>query len=138
MELAVQDIINTFNRFKMLNGYEKVIDVDGKPKAVFTPYQFNESTAWNIAKNINVLRKLVTEYEEDNKLMVETMKVDEKTINTDPEKYKTFTEELTKVLEKKVEVSGLLKIKLSGLNLSHNPIQPGLLADIADHIDGEN
>jgi len=118
--------------------YDKVVEIDGASKTIFIPFQFNSSTCWNIAKNINVLRKVTSDYEDAQKLLVASMGVDDNTYTTDPEKYKKFVAELNTLLSKKVEVSGVLKIKLSGLNLDKNPIQPGLLADLADYIDGEN
>jgi hypothetical protein len=138
MEISINAAVTAFNRFKLLNGYDKVVEIDGASKTIFIPFQFNSSTCWNIAKNINVLRKVTADYEDAQKLLVASMGVDDNTYTTDPEKYKKFVAELNTLLSKKVEVNGVLKIKLSGLNLDKNPIQPGLLADLADYIDGEN
>jgi len=138
MEISINAAVTAFNRFKLLNGYDKVVEIDGASKTIFIPFQFNSSTCWNIAKNINVLRKVTADYEDAQKLLVASMGIDDNTYTTDPEKYKKFVSELNTLLSKKVEVNGVLKIKLSGLNLDKNPIQPGLLADLADYIDGEN
>jgi len=138
MEISINAAVTAFNRFKLLNGYDKVVEIDGASKTIFIPFQFNSSTCWNIAKNINVLRKVTSDYEDAQKLLVASMGVDDNTYTTDPEKYKKFVSELNTLLSKKIEVNGILKIKLSGLNLDKNPIQPGLLADLADYIDGEN
>ena len=138
MEISINAAVTAFNRFKLLNGYDKVVEIDGASKTIFIPFQFNSSTCWNIAKNINVLRKVTADYEDAQKLLVASMGVDDNTYTTDPEKYKKFVAELNTLLSKKVEVNGVLKIKLSGLNLDKNPIQPGLLADLAVYIDGEN
>ena len=138
MEISINAAVTAFNRFKLLNGYDKVVEIDGASKTIFIPFQFNSSTCWNIAKNINVLRKVTSDYEDAQKLLVASMGIDDNTYTTDPEKYKKFVSELNTLLSKKIEVNGILKIKLSGLNLDKNPIQPGLLADLADYIDGEN
>ena len=138
MEISINAAVTAFNRFKLLNGYDKVVEIDGASKTIFIPFQFNSSTCWNIAKNINVLRKVTSDYEDAQKLLVASMGVDDNTYTTDPEKYKKFVAELNTLLSKNIEVNGILKIKLSGLNLDKNPIQPGLLADLADYIDGEN
>lgn len=136
--MSINAAVTAFNRFKLLNGYDKVVEIDGVSKTIFIPFQFNSSTCWNIAKNINVHRKVTVDYEDAQKLLVTSMGIDDNTYINDPEKYKKFVAELNTLLSKKVEVSGVLKIKLSGLNLDKNPIQPGLLADLADYIDGEN
>jgi hypothetical protein len=138
MEITINAAVTAFNRFKLLNGYDKVVEIEGQKKTIFIPFQFNSSTCWNIAKNINVFRKITADYEDAQKLLVVSMGVEDNTYTTDPEKYKKFVAELNNLLLKKVEVSGVLKIKLSGLNLDKNPIQPGLLADLADYIDDEN
>ena len=138
MEISINAAVTAFNRFKLLNGYDKVVEIDGASKTIFIPFQFNSSTCWNIAKNINVLRKVTSDYEDAQKLLVASMGIDDNTYTTDPEKYKKFVSELNTLLSKKIEVNGILKIKLSGLNLDKNPIQPGLLADLADYIDDEN
>lgn len=138
MEITINAAVTAFNRFKLLNGYDKVVEIDGQTKTIFVPFQFNSSTCWNIAKNINVLRKITADYEDAQKLLIASMEVTDDTYTKDPEKYKKFVAELNTLLSKKIEVNGILKIKLSGLNLDKNPIQPGLLADLADYIDGEN
>ena len=135
MEITINAAISTFNRFKMLNGYDSPIEVNGETKVITVPYKFDSSTCWNISKNLNILKKVVLDYEDANKMLVTSMGVSEDTPKTDPEKYKLFVEELNMLLEKKIEVKGLLKLKLAGLNLDKNPIQPGIIADLADHIE---
>ena len=135
MELTLDQIITLFNRFKGLNGYEQVIENNGTKSAIFTPYQFDSSTCWNIAKNLNVLRKHVTDYEDAKKMLATSLSIVEQVDKNDPAKLAEFTTEVYKLLATKVEVKGVLKLKISGLFLDKNPIQPGTLADLAEHIE---
>ena len=135
MELTIEQIIGLFNRFKGLNGYEQVIENNGVKTAIFSPYQFDGSTCWNIAKNLNVLRKHVTDYEDAKKLLATSFSIVEDIQKNDPVKLAEFTVEVYKLLATKVEVKGVLKLKISGLFLDKNPIQPGTLADLADYIE---
>jgi len=135
MELTLDQVITLFNRFKGLNGYEQVIENNGTKSAIFTPYQFDGSTCWNIAKNLNVLRKHVTDYEDAKKMLATSLSIVEQVDKNDPAKLAEFTAEVYKLLATKVEVKGVLKLKISGLFLDKNPIQPGTLADLADYIE---
>ena len=135
MELTIEQIIGLFNRFKGLNGYEQVIENNGVKTAIFSPYQFDGSTCWNIAKNLNVLRKHVTDYEDAKKLLATSFSIVEDIQKNDPVKLAEFTTEVYKLLAKKVEVKGILKLKIAGMFLDKNPIQPGTLADLAEYIE---
>ena len=104
MEISINAAVTAFNRFKLLNGYDKVVEIDGASKTIFIPFQFNSSTCWNIAKNINVLRKVTSDYEDAQKLLVASMGIDDNTYTNDPEKYKKFVGELNTLLSKKIEL----------------------------------
>jgi hypothetical protein len=126
--MSVGKALTIFNSFKALNGCERIVEVDGKQKSVFIPYQFDSKTCWNIAKNLNILRKHVADYEEARQLL--SSGVDQK----DPVALAKYESEVTKVLAEEVEVVGVLPLTVNGLNLDKNNIQPGLLADLADYI----
>ena len=68
-------------------------------------------------------------------MLATSLSIVEQVDKNDPAKLAEFTTEVYKLLATKVEVKGVLKLKISGLFLDKNPIQPGTLADLADYIE---
>lgn len=131
MKNTIRKWIRTFEAFRLLNGYNVVAE----GKSVFVPYKFDPKTTWNLSKNINVLRRHLEVFEEAREKLRASSRVDVEGKLDSEASHAAFKDSLDKLLESETEVTGLLRIKLEGLNLDHNPIQPGALSDVSDFID---
>lgn len=135
METTIKNILNLFEQFKALNGYNKVVSVNGQDSAVNTPYQFDSKTVWNISRNLNILRKHITNYEASTDMAMLQMGIDKKTGTTDPVKIKEFNKANTDFLAEVVTLDKLFMIKYTGLNVDKNPIPSGVIAELSDFIE---
>jgi len=135
METTIKNILNLFEQFKALNGYNKVVNVNGQDSVVNTPYQFDSKTVWNISRNLNILRKHITNYEASTDMAMLQMGIDKKTGITDPVKIKEFNKANTDFLAEVVTLDKLFMIKYTGLNVDKNPIPSGVIAELSDFIE---
>ena len=135
METTIKNILNLFEQFKALNGYNKVVSVNGQDSVVNTPYQFDSKTVWNISRNLNILRKHITNYEASTDMAMLQMGIDKKTGTTDPVKIKEFNKANTDFLAEVVTLDKLFMIKYTGLNVDKNPIPSGVIAELSDFIE---
>jgi len=135
METTIKNILNLFEQFKALNGYNKVVNVNGQDSVVNTPYQFDSKTVWNISRNLNILRKHITNYEASTDMAMLQMGIDKKTGTTDPVKIKEFNKANTDFLAEVVTLDKLFMIKYTGLNVDKNPIPSGVIAELSDFIE---
>lgn len=125
--IKMREVMNLFSTFKSLNGVDTVV----QDKVVTVPYQFDAKTTWNIAKNLNILKRHIQDFE-DARAALALSFADRA---TSPEKEAQFVSGLEQILNEMVTVEGMLKLKLEGLRLDSNRIPPGNLASIADYID---
>ena len=135
METTIKNILNLFEQFKALNGYNKVVNVNGQDSVVNTPYQFDSKTVWNISRNLNILRKHITNYEASTDMAMLQIGIDKKTGTTDPVKIKEFNKANTDFLAEVVTLDKLFMIKYTGLNVDKNPIPSGVIAELSDFIE---
>jgi len=135
METTIKNILNLFEQFKALNGYNKVVSVNGQDSVVNTPYQFDSKTVWNISRNLNILRKHITNYEASTDMAMLQIGIDKKTGTTDPVKIKEFNKANTDFLAEVVTLDKLFMIKYTGLNVDKNPIPAGVIAELSDFIE---
>jgi hypothetical protein len=105
--------------------------VEGEKKVTVEPYHFSSKACWAVAKNLSVLKPHIEAFEAARSALAGGLG----DVNGDAIKREQFIKGLNDLLDQKVTVAGLLKIPLVGLNLDKNAIQPGLLADIAEHIE---
>lgn len=136
MEMTNEKILSLFSAFKGLNGREVVVTGENdKQRTVFEPYQFDAKTCWNIAKNLNVLKRHVEAFDEARKKLVESIGGSKGLDEKNTEQVDTLDKGLKEILNEKVTVEGLLKIKFDGLKLDKNAIQPGTLAGLTEYIE---
>lgn len=127
--MTVRDLLDLFTNFRSLNGAETVVKQGESERVVPIAYQFDANACWNLAKNLGVLKKHVKQFETSRSLALSGLPKDSPTYEKD------VTDALNTLLDKEVEVSGLLKIKRSGLKLDKNAIPPGTLAALIDFIE---
>lgn len=120
--MSLSKVFDLFANLKALNGRNVVVSTESGQSKVFEPFQFDASTCWNIAKDLNLLKKQIEIFEEAREQLAARLGVD---VNS-----ATFSAGLAELLKKEVEISGLLPLKLAGLRLDRNAIQPGILADL--------
>lgn len=130
MNTTNQNAISLFGNLRSLNGHEKVVETDGNPKVVQQPYQFDAKTVWAVARNLNTLKRHIEVFEEARATLVRNAEA-----NGGPDGRKSLEAGILELLKEKIEVDGITKIKLAGLNLDKNPIPPGTLAELAELIE---
>jgi hypothetical protein len=135
MDTTIKNILNLFEQFKALNGYNKVVNVNGQDSVVVTPYQFDSKTVWNISRNLNILRKHITNYEASTDMAMLQIGIDKKTGTSDAEKIKEFNKVNADFLAEVVTLDKLFMIKYTGLNVDKNPIPSGVIAELSDFIE---
>lgn len=108
---------------------------DGSPAK---PYSFSGPVSYAIVRNLKKAKAVVDDYDSTrNNIVKGLMKDGETTIATTDERFPALHAELIKVLDSECEFVPH-KIKLSGLELEKNSIQPAaLLAMEPILIDGE-
>lgn len=131
METTLRNTLSIFGTLRALNGKEVETTVEGEKKVIVEPYHFSSKACWAVAKNLSVLKPHIEAFEAARSALAGGLG----DVNGDAIKREQFIKGLNDLLDQKVTVAGLLKIPLVGLNLDKNAIQPGLLADIAEHIE---
>ena len=133
--VTVRKAIELFNHLKTLNGREVVVRTVGKPdRVVMETYQFDGKTTWNIAKNLNVLKKHVEVFEDSRANIAASIGGEKGIDESNPAQMEEFTKRISEVLDQEVSLLGVLELSVAGLNLDQNAIQPGVLAALADII----
>jgi hypothetical protein len=147
MNLTTKQILDLANAHLSLNGYQQVVDQNGKTTAVAIPYDLSPKARWNAAKNLSILKRLaeahvdvVSSY---NREAANFRRKQDK--SADPKaNAEAFQAELDRVNNLIRELSGsdndidgLLKIPAEGFNLKASPIPPETLATLMPLIDGE-
>jgi len=102
-----------------------------------TRFDFDENVTWNIAKNIVLVERALEAYERARKSLLAKHAIVEGVQHQITEenagKYATFMEEIEKLKDKQVEITGVLKLKKTelkegGLNV------PSIFADLMEII----
>ena len=131
MDTTLRTVIGLFGTLRSLNGKEVETTVEGEKKVTNEPYRFSAKTCWAVAKNLSILKPHIEAFEAARTALAGGLG----DVNGDAIKREQFIKGLNDLLDQKVAVVGLLKIPLVGLNLDTNAIQPGILADLAEHIE---
>jgi hypothetical protein len=126
-QCTIREILELFASFKSLNGRNVIVtSKDGQRSNVVEPYVFDGKTNWNLSKNLGVLKGHVGTFEESQARCVESHKDDA-----------ALAKAMDEILDAKVTLDGMLKVKLSALDLDRNNIPPGTLTAIADFIEDD-
>lgn len=130
METTLRQAINLFGSLRQLNGHETAVEIDGKNKLLNQPYSFDAKCIWAIAKNLNVLKRQVEVFEAARTSLQEGVGDLNNKDNAE-----IFQKGIEQMLAEKVILEGITKIKLGGLNLDKNAIQPGIVAELSELIE---
>lgn len=136
---TLRDVVALFGHLKSLNGREVVVRSEGgsqSDRTINEPYRFDGKTCYAIAKNLNYLKRFIEDFELARTKLLESLDVKNGQLDPkDTEKVKQVTEEVGKLLDEEVVLTGFTKIKLAGLKLDENAIQPGTIAALECMID---
>lgn len=125
--MKLSEIRNLFTALSMLDGEQKVVKNKGQEEVILEPYKFSGKTSWNLVKNKNILKRYTDDYTEVNDKLIRRISGAESINKEDPAQVKEYTDETKKLLETEEDVKGILKIKLSELNLDTNHIPISIL-----------
>ncbi len=132
-KLTLREIINLNNGLSSLSGFIKVVG----DSAVQVPFNFDDSVRWNIAKNKRITRTFAEDFEEFRKAKVTELSPVNGDIGKEEPKANTDFQAWHSAQMKAVhEVSGLLKLKASGLlKNGENPVDTNVLELLLPIID---
>lgn len=124
--LTVEEIVGAHKALMHLDGYQKEV----KDSAITVPYKFDDSTRWNIAKNKRILKTEAEAYEETRTALIKELSPDLGDVTKETnEKQEVFRLRHRELFARKIEVSGILKLKKSALlKDDSNPI-PGTVLE---------
>lgn len=136
--MKLSEIRNLFTALSMLDGEQKVVKNKGQEEVILEPYKFAGKTSWNLVKNKNILKRYNDDYTEVNDQLIRRISGAESINKEDPVQVKEYTDETKKLLETEEDVKGILRIKLSELNLDTNHIPISILELLSTIVDDDN
>lgn len=145
MNITLNQAIKAKAGLEALNGFDRVVQLEsGKERVVRQPYKLGEAR-YAVNKNLAILTREVEAFAKARESLVEELAPEGgvKELNTKPELVKQFKKAVENMLEEEREIPGLLRIKLSKLNVGDegeggkNPIPPDVMAALDPLIDDD-
>lgn len=125
VKLTISEILGASRALGQLDGYTKATEQG----AAQVPYNLDDSTRWNIAKNRRILSAEIESYEEVRIKMVRELSPKEANIGKESaEVQEAFRERIKTLLHTTVELPGFLRLKKASV-LTGNPI-PGSVLEL--------
>lgn len=116
MQFKLSEVLTLNAALEGLDGHQDTIKTQDGEQVIRRPYLYASSkTTWNIAKNRRVLKEHVQTYTEARDALIKEISGGIEIPADDKTKVADFTARHEELLAQKVEVTGLLKLKLSDL-----------------------
>ncbi len=129
MKLKITKIKDIHSALLKLDGYDKVVEVDGKEKIIKAAYDFTGKVRWNLSKNASILQRKLEGFDKVRNDLVDQISEGKGVIKPDEtEKMQKFEKELLSVLTLEEEIDGILAISFDDFNLSKNQIPVSVLS----------
>ena len=137
LKMTVKTANEVYAALQNVDVYTQLIKgEDGKDKTVTLPYKFSGKGRWNLTKSLNLLQALNDDFIATRDRLIKEVSNGTGSIDqNDSVRIREFSQKLEEVLAQEVDASGILKVKVSDLNLDENPIPVAVLSLLTPLLD---
>lgn len=139
MKLKIKELEPACKAFRKLDGYDRVITLDGKEVVIWVPYQLGGKTRYSISKNIRILAGRIEDFQKSKDGVIKEVTGGGNIIRRDEtEKIDAFVKKVAALMEEEDEIEGLMQLTLADLKLDQdediNPIPSEVINGISSFI----
>lgn len=130
IKITVKTANEVYTALQNVDVYTQIIkDENEKDKTVSLPYKFSGKARWNMTKALNKLKAVNEDFVKARDNLIKEASNGAGIIEpSNQAAVREVTTKLEEILQEEVELSGVLKIKISDLNLDENPIPVAVLS----------
>lgn len=149
MKLTTVDILALFQAHQELAGRPVILPgPGGQPSMVREPYDLGPKFIWNAGKNLGILRRHAEDHDNQLRAFMGKLRAAKRKLEAakdspadvqakHQEEINAANDEIRNLAKGEIEVSGLLKLPASGLNLKTSRLPPTVIEGLMLLIDGE-